>query len=122
MKDNPIAADLFVAAVAKVCHEANRAWCEINGDYSQPCWEGAPAWQRTSEINGVLFNIRNPDVSPAASHRYWLAEKKADGWVYGLKKDPERKTHPLMVAYDELPEVQRRKNALFQAVVRALSR
>lgn len=32
--------------IAKVCHEANKAYCETLGDYSQPEWEAAPAWQK----------------------------------------------------------------------------
>ena len=42
------------------------------------------------------------------------------GWVYGEHKDEQRKTHPCIVPYDELPAAQRAKDALFLANVRAL--
>src|SRR5437879_1359495 len=42
-----------VEQVAKICHEANRAYCETIGDNSQPTWEKAPQWQKDSAINGV---------------------------------------------------------------------
>lgn len=106
--------------IAKVCHEANRAYCESIGDTSQLKWEDAPEWQRESAIKGVEFAIANPDAPPSASHESWLAEKQATGWKYGPVKDPDKKEHPCFVSYDELPAEQRAKDHLFQAVVQAL--
>jgi hypothetical protein len=34
--------------VARVCHEANRAYCQTLGDNSQPAWDDAPEWQKDS--------------------------------------------------------------------------
>lgn len=107
--------------IARVCHEANRAYCQSIGDNSQPAWDDAPDWQRTSAIKGVEFTIANPEAPPSASHDSWLEEKRATGWKHGPVKDPEKKEHPCFVPYAELPVEQRRKDALFQAVVRALS-
>jgi hypothetical protein len=106
--------------IAKVCHEANRAYCQAIGDNSQPAWGSAPQWQRDSAINGVAFTAANPDAPPSASHDSWLAEKKATGWKFGPVKNPETKEHPCFVPYEELPPNQRAKDALFQAVARAL--
>lgn len=110
-----------VETIARVCHEANRAWCIAHGDESQPAWDDAPDWQRTSAIAGVEHAIANPDVTPRGSHESWLKHKDAGGWAYGPVKDPEAKTHPCMVPYDELPPGQRAKDALFTAIVRALA-
>lgn len=107
--------------IARVCHEVNRAYCESLGDRSQPSWESAPEWQQKSAVNGVRFTLDNPAAPPSASHDSWLAEKKADGWKYGPVKNPETKEHPCFVPYDQLPQEQRAKDYLFQAVVRALS-
>lgn len=38
----------------------------------------------------------------------------ADGWKYGPNKDFERKEHPCLVPYNELPEIQQRKDAVFR--------
>ncbi len=107
--------------IARVCHEANRAYCVALGDNSQAPWDDAPGWQRESAINGVAFTLANPHAGPSASHESWLAEKKAAGWKYGPTKNPETKEHPCFVSYEELPREQRKKDALFQAVVRALA-
>lgn len=106
--------------IAKVCHETNRAYCQTLGDNSQPAWEEAPDWQRTSAINGVNFHLANPNSKPSHSHEDWLKEKEATGWKYGPAKDPAKKEHPCFVPYDELPAAQKAKDALFVGIVNAL--
>lgn len=109
-----------VIHIAIVCHEANKEWCELNGDFSQPSWGDAPEWQKQSAINGVKFRLENPDAGPDAMHNNWSAEKIADGWVYGEVKDAEKKTHPCLVPFDQLPLFQQKKDKLFSAIVDAL--
>lgn len=109
-----------VEDIARVCHEANRAWCEANGDHSQPLWDDAPEWQRKSALIGVEGALGGN--TPEQSHESWLAVKEADGWVYGEVKDPEAKTHPCFVPYNELPAEQRVKDHLFVAIVSTLGR
>ena len=108
-----------IEAVAKMAHDVNKAYCEGIGDFSQPDWEDAPEWQRASAVNGVIFHLENPGSPPSASHESWLQEKVSDGWVYGLVKDPAKKTHPCCVPYGDLPQEQRVKDYLFSAVVRS---
>lgn len=103
---------------ARVAHEANRAYCLSIGDDSQPAWEDAPDWQRKSALAGVEGVIAGN--GPEQSHASWLAQKRVDGWIYGEVKDPEARTHPCMVSYDELPAAQKRKDAMFVGVVQAV--
>jgi len=110
--------DVIIEAAARAEHEANRAWCLAHGDTSQPAWEDAPGWQRSSAINGVQGVIAGN--GPRESHACWLAEKEADGWKYGPVKDPEAKEHPCFVPYDELPPTQAAKDGIFVAVVRSV--
>lgn len=110
-----------IKAIAMVCHEANRAWCKRNGDFSQPNWLDAPQWQRNSVIEGVQHAVAHPDATPEDSHNNWMALKMAEGWVYGPTKDTDAKTHPCIVPFDELPEWQQKNDALFLAIVRALA-
>lgn len=111
--------DEWVEKTAKICHEANRAICAAAGDDSQVSWEDAPEWQRESARRGVIFAQHNPEASAATQHEAWMADKLQDGWVYGPEKDPEKKTHPCLVPYDELPFEQRVKDHVFRAIVRA---
>ena len=111
----------MIENIAMVCHEANKVWCHMNGDHSQPHWGQALSWQIESAINGVQHALKYPDATPEDSHYNWWAGKLVDGWVYGDVKDAVAKTHPCMVPYDQLPEFQRKKDALFLAIVRALA-
>lgn len=110
-----------VEAIARVCHEANRAYCQTLGDDSQAPWDSAPEWQRESSRNGVVFHLENLDASASASHENWLRVKERDGWKYGPVKDVERKEHPCCVPFDQLPVEQRRKDYLFRAIVHAFA-
>jgi len=112
---------MMVEQIARVCHEANRAYCVATGDHSYRAWNQAPRWQKDSVINGVRFAIANPAATPLMSHVSWLQEKEANGWVYGEEKDPVAKTHPCMVPYHMLPPEQRMKDAIFLALVRTLA-
>lgn len=112
---------LRVVDVAEMCHEANRVLCASLGDVSQPPWSEAPEWQVTSAINGVEFNLMNPEAPASASHDNWLAVKHADGWKYGPVKDPAKKEHPCCVPYNALPEEQQAKDHLFKAIVGAVA-
>jgi len=104
--------------IAKVCHEANRAYCQCLGDNSQVPWKEAPNWQRVSAVSGVINALAG--ASPEASHENWLKDKLLDGWKYGEKKDSEARTHPCLVPYADLPEEQKLKDTLFVAVVNTL--
>jgi hypothetical protein len=106
--------------IARVTHEANRAYCVAIGDMSQLPWNDSPDWQKSSAINGVKTRIANPAAPASASHESWLAEKAAAGWQYGPVKDADAKTHPCFVPYDELPVEQKTKDVLFCAVCSAL--
>ena len=108
-------------AIARVVHEANRAYCTELGDDSQDPWDLAPDWQRKSAVSGVRAVLDGTAQTPEQQHEAWMAEKRAGGWTLGDVKDAEAKTHPCLVPYDQLPVEQRLKDVLFGAIVRALA-
>lgn len=106
--------------IAKVCHEANRAYCKIWGDDSQKPWHEAAEWQRDSAIRGVEA-IRDRldqglEVTPEMSHENWMKQKLSEGWKYGEKKDEEAKTHPCLVSFAELNGTQQMKDIIFTSI------
>jgi hypothetical protein len=105
--------------LAQVVHEANRALQVIQGDNapSQPWYCEDPEIKRN-----VILGVRNArnGMTPAEHHQAWVDDKLAHGWRYGAEKDAERKTHPCLVAFGQLPRYQQDKNRLFIAIVRAL--
>jgi hypothetical protein len=110
-----------IEKIARVCHEANRAWCAANGDHSQAAWEDAEAWQHESTFDSVRFALANPQAPDSAQHDSWMKLKLSEGWRYGTANDTVAKTHPCMVPFEELPTDQQAKDRLFMAIVKALS-
>ena len=106
--------------IARVCHQLNKAYCESIGDSSQLDWELSPEWQKESALLGVTFHINNSDAGDSASHDSWMKQKVDDGWVYGDIKNPDAKTHPCIVPFDDLPMEQQIKDKLFRQTVHAL--
>ena len=111
---------IYLAQIAAIAHEANRAYCRTQNDNTQARWENSPEWQKDSAIAGVRAIIDNPDMTCEDSHESWRDMKLNDGWSYGPVKDPDKKLHPCMVDYHELSEEQQAKDHLFGHVVRAL--
>ena len=103
--------------IARICHEANRAYCQLLGDNTQLPYDLAPEWQRESIVKGVEYKLNNPDTPVSALHDAWMQEKLKAGWQYGPVKDAEKLLHPCLVPYDQLPIEQQQKDHLFAAIV-----
>lgn len=107
--------------LAKICHQANKAYCETINDFSQLDWENAPAWQKESIVLGVKFQLNNPDSHISASHEEWMNHKIKEGWIWGAIKDSEKKTHPCLIPYNWLPLTQQIKDHLIKNICLGLS-
>lgn len=109
-----------IEEIARVCHEVNRAYCKSIGDSTQKPWAETSEQIRQSAIKGVQFTIDNPTATPADQHQSWMDQKVNDGWVFGDVKDEQKKTHPCIKPYSQLPIQQITKDYLFQAVVKTI--
>ena len=106
--------------IAKVAHEANRAYCQTLGDHSGLPWADTPRDQKDSVISGVKTIQADPSTTPAQSHLKWTAYKAKQGWTSGPKKDAILKTHPCLVPYSMMPPEQQLKDILFGTIVRIM--
>lgn len=112
----------LATVIAAVCHEVNRAYClSALGDTQQE-WNDAPDWQKQSAIEGVKAALANPELTAEQSHNNWLNHKRSEGWTWGAYKDPEKKKHPSMLPYYDLPATERVKDSLFIAVARSMKK
>jgi hypothetical protein len=41
------------------------------------------------------------------AHDVWAEQRQAEGWTRGARRDDEARTHPCLVAYEELPETEK---------------
>jgi len=111
--------DKIAEICARAAHEANNVYNDAISDARSPAWCDLTEAQRNGVIAGARHALNGG--SPADSHALWLKTRAAEGWTYGPVKDFAAKTSPCFLPYDELPEAQRRKDALFQASVRAMA-
>ena len=109
-----------IQEIAAAAHEVNRNYCLALGDTSQPEWDAASDWQKSSVVNGVKFHLANPTALASASHESWSEEKQSSGWKYGAVKDAEKKEHPCFIPFEELPTEQKAKDYIFRGVIHAL--
>lgn len=91
-------------------HEANKEIQQQTGEFIPQLSEHLTK----SILDGVYYVLDNPNCTPEQQHNNWCYFKRADGWKYGQTKDFERKEHPCLVPYNELPEIQQRKDSVFR--------
>ncbi|MCL2649937.1 MAG: RyR domain-containing protein [Candidatus Azobacteroides sp.] len=41
------------------------------------------------------------------THDIWAQQRIAEGWKYGAERNDERKEHPCLVSYEDLPESEK---------------
>jgi RyR domain len=107
--------------IAMVCHEANRALQLIQDAPGIPV---ADPWELIDDdmVESVVIGVAGvlAGNTPVQSHALWCETRREQGWVYGPVKDAAKKTHPCLVPYDQLPEDQQLKDALFATIVYCL--
>lgn len=109
---------LTLSDVARICHEANRAYRATQGDESRLSWEESPIALHLAVVQGVQNALKHPDLTPEQSHENWMTAYAANGWTYGETEDRVKKTHPCFLPWHELSEFHRRKDILFLSIVR----
>ena len=110
-----------IEKIARTAHDAIRGWRLANGQDGIPEWADAPDWMVSATKESVIAVLQDPDMAASTQHEQWMAGKLRDGWTLGAVKDPDAKTHPLLIPFDQLPEVERMKDTLMITIVAALA-
>lgn len=65
--------------------------------------------QKDDSINIILPKQLTRLVEQMAKnvHEVWAETRISQGWTYGEQRDDEKKTHPCLVPYEELPEEEK---------------
>lgn len=63
-------------------------------------------------MQGTEWTLRNPDATPKDNHANWIKSKSEQGYVYGEHLDIVKKTHPSMVPFEQLPDIEKRKDEM----------
>ena len=60
--------------------------------------------------DGAGFADADIEQLARLEHDRWMNDKLRDGWRYGPKRDDAARIHPLLVPWEELPEIERDKD------------
>ena len=94
----------FIAGVRHAC------WVSYQIAAGQPHNIEMNDDQRASLYDGIRFQLDNPDITSEENHENWMKMKIAQGWKYGTTKDFDEKTHPDLVPFDDLPDIEKLKD------------
>jgi len=104
MKQDKTNREEFIAEIRHI------GWVAYQIVAGQPYNEEINEDQHKSLLDGIKFQDEHPDNTPEQNHDNWMKMKESQGWVYGKVKDFEKKTHPDMLPYNELPDIEKRKD------------
>ena len=95
-----------------IAHFRHQCWCSYQLGARQPFNPVINADQLESLMDGVEYQLAHPDTTPEENHGNWMKMKIKQGWVYGPVKDFDKKTHPDLLPYKDLPEIERLKDQM----------
>lgn len=101
--------------IARLCHEANRVLQTTFDDPVNPPWDELSDDLKDSTYIGVMKALEG--ATPEELHESWREERISQGWTWGHPLDHEKKIHPNLVPYEDLPVDQLAKDAMFLAIV-----
>ena len=104
-----------VNRIARSVHFLMAAFAVYHGEKDQVAWKDLDVDRRIVVKQNVMATLQG--ATPEDLHDAWVYALEEAGWVYGETKDPEAKTHPCLVPFEELPDYQKEKDFLFQAAV-----
>ena len=93
-----------------IAHIRYIAWISFQIAAGQPYNAEINSDQFESLLDGVRFAREHPDMTAEENHENWMFEKYCQGWKFGKEKNFEKKTHPDIIPYDELPEIEKLKD------------
>lgn len=103
--------------IASSIHGATRALNRANGDLIPP-WEDLTEEEKLRAEVAVERLLSDPiSRSHEELHNLWWELKIKDGWQYASEYSIELKTHPCMIPYNELPEIELIKDAIWGALI-----
>jgi len=105
--------------ITKFIYEAARKEAEWSKRSIVPeAWEDRDEKFKKQMIDVVRRYIESDQLpSPEEAHNSWMKAYLDMGWKYGEARDTEKKTHPDLLPFDQLPRDERDKDAIFLSLV-----
>lgn len=108
-----------VEDIAKWIYEATRVEAEWSKRPIVPeAWENRDDKFRNQFVDIIAkYMAMDKLPTPAEAHESWNQAYYKMGWKYGKVRDTKAKTHPDLVPFDDLPQPEKDKDAIFLAFV-----
>ena len=91
-------------------------------DREDPSWDelddDADKDNRVTLMSETVPDIKK--ISAKKMHDMWVDQQAKEGWKYGESYDKKKKTHPCIVSWAELPDLEKAKDAMYLAVIKAM--
>lgn len=101
--------DRFLREATTLIHQA---WVSYQLGCDQPFNVFPTPAQLDSQLNALKEFLKNPMMTVEESHENWVQYKFSLGWKFGPVKDEDKKEHPDLVPFEELPKVEREKDVM----------
>lgn len=109
---------MLIINIAKECHSANDDLMLVNNEVPNLTdWHQMDDHTRSMNIKSVSKIIDNKYITAKDLHNEWMDNKIADGWKYGTVKNPELKTHPLIIEFEKMSDINKLKDQNFIDIV-----
>lgn len=89
-----------------IAHIKHIAWVSFQIAAKQPYNKDINEDQLESLLDSVVWRKTHIDITEIKSHKNWIKKKLEQGWKFGPIKDFEKKEHPDLVPYDQLPDCE----------------
>ena len=66
-----------------------------------------PKQLNTSKVKLSADLLELTELLAKNTHDIWAVQRFAEGWKYGTERNDERKEHPCLVPYEDLPESEK---------------
>lgn len=110
--------ELLINQIAQECHLKNDELMLANGEVpNSTSWHEMDDHMKDMNIKSVKKALLNPNLTAKDMHDEWMKNKIADGWRYGITKDADQKTHPLIIDFDKMNDIDKLKDQIFIDVV-----
>ena len=61
----------------------------------------------TNEVELPAELLELTELLAKNTHEIWAQQRFSEGWKYGAERNDERKEHPCLVSYENLPESEK---------------
>ena len=108
-----------IKEIAKFIYEATRIEAEWSNRSIVPeIWKQRDDKFKKQFVNIIEMYLEKDKLpTPEKAHDSWVVAYEKMGWKYGEKRDVDKKTHPDMLPFNELPKDEKDKDSIFLTFV-----